>query len=336
MKAGMFFASPIPAEHLEHRFVRAAVRGTPQARDTGGDARERIRARRAGEAHRRGRGVLLVVGVQDQDALHRAREHRVRLPLLARRAEHHVEEVLDVGERVLRVHERLADVVLVGHRRDRRQLRDQAERGDLAAARIVDVDRVVIERGERADDAAQHGHRMRIAAETGVEARELLVHHRVVHDDLHELVELRLVRQLAVQDEVGDFEESARLRELLDRVAPIEQDALVAVDEGDVRAAARGRHEAGVVGEHAGLRVERAHVDHLRAHRAAEHGKVDRRRAVAERQGCELFCHNVLRFQSKVSVFDHLRIALGQLVRRAETRMHASSTARSPGACTSQ
>ena len=35
-----------------------------------------IRARRAGEAHGRGRRVLLVVGVQDEDAVQRPHQHR--------------------------------------------------------------------------------------------------------------------------------------------------------------------------------------------------------------------------------------------------------------------
>ena len=60
------------------------------------------------------------------------------------------------------------------------------------------------------------------------------------------------------------------LRELLDRVAAVQQHALVAVDVGDARAAARRREEAGVVGEHPGLAVQRADVDHVRADRAAE------------------------------------------------------------------
>ena len=71
------------AQHLERRLVGAAMRRAPQAGDAGGDAGERIGAGRAGEPHRRGRGVLLVVGVQDEDAVHRARQHRVGLVLLA-------------------------------------------------------------------------------------------------------------------------------------------------------------------------------------------------------------------------------------------------------------
>ena len=52
----------------------------------------------------------------------------------------------------------------------------------------------------------------------------------------------------------------------------MEQDALLAVDIGDRALAAGGRGEAGVVGEHAGLGVELADVDDVRADRALEHG----------------------------------------------------------------
>src|SRR3546814_11543333 len=48
----------------------------PQRGDAGGDAGEGIGVARAGDAHRRGRGVLLVVGVQDEDAV-RSAERRV-------------------------------------------------------------------------------------------------------------------------------------------------------------------------------------------------------------------------------------------------------------------
>src|SRR3546814_10144606 len=59
--------------------------------------------------------------------------------------------------------------------------------------------------------------------------------------------------------------------QLVDRIAAVEQDALVAVDIGDRGFAACRGGEAGVVGEGAGLAVERADVDDLRAHRSREH-----------------------------------------------------------------
>ena len=66
------------------------------------------------------------------------------------------------------------------------------------------------------------------------------------------------------------------LGQLLDRNAAIEQDAFVAVDVGDLGFAASGRGEARIVGEHPGLGVELADVDHVRADRA----RVDRERPI--------------------------------------------------------
>ena len=55
------------AQHLQARLVGPAVRRAPEAGDPGGDAGEGIGARGGGEPDRRGRGVLLVVGVQRED-----------------------------------------------------------------------------------------------------------------------------------------------------------------------------------------------------------------------------------------------------------------------------
>ncbi len=74
---------------------------------------------------------------------------------------------------------------------------------------------------------------MRIAAEAGEEARHLLVHHRVARHAIVEIVLLRLGRQFAVEQQVADFEEIAVLGQLVDRIAAMEQNAFVAVDEGD-------------------------------------------------------------------------------------------------------
>ena len=243
------------------------MRRAPQAGDAGRDAGERIGAGRAGEPHRRGRGVLLVVGVQDEDAVHRARQHRVRLVLLARHREAHAQEVRGVVEVVLRIDERLADRILVGHRGERRHLRDHADRRDHALVRIGDVGGVVIEGRQRADAADHHRHRMGVAAEALEEAAHLLVHHRVVGHAMVEVGLLRRGRQFAVEQQVAGLEEVAVLGELLDRVAAIEQDALVAVDIGDLGLAAAGRGEAGIVGEHPGLGVELADVDDVRPDR---------------------------------------------------------------------
>src|SRR5262245_47118020 len=51
------------AQHAEHGLVGAAMRRAPQTSDAGGNAGERIGAARSRDAHGRGRGVLLVVGM---------------------------------------------------------------------------------------------------------------------------------------------------------------------------------------------------------------------------------------------------------------------------------
>ena len=253
------------AQHVERRFVGAAMRGPPETSAAGGDAGERIGAGGAGEPHRRGRRVLLVVGVQDEDAVHRARQHRVRLELLGRHRVAHAQEVGGIVEIVLGINERLADRIFIRHGGERRHFRDHAQRRDHALHRIGDVGGVVIERRQRADRAGHDRHRMRVAAEALEEAAHLLMHHGVARDAIVEVGLLRRRRQFAVEQQVTGFEEVAVFGQLLDRVAAVEQDAFIAVDVGDLGLAACGRGEAGVVGEHPALAVELGDVHHVGA-----------------------------------------------------------------------
>src|SRR6266849_342789 len=79
-------------QHLEDGLVGTAMRRTPQRGDPGGDAGKRVGARRACHAHRRGRGVLLMVGMQDEDLVHGVRQDRVHHVFLARYREHHMQK----------------------------------------------------------------------------------------------------------------------------------------------------------------------------------------------------------------------------------------------------
>ena len=133
---------------------------------------------------------------------------------------------------------------------------------------------VVIEGRERPDHAHHDRHRMRVATEAGVKPRHLLVHHRVLDDAQVERVVLAAGRKLAVEQQVAGFDEAAELCELVDRVTAIEQDAVVAVDEGNLQLAARRRGEARVVGEAAGILIERVDVDHVGPERPLADRKV--------------------------------------------------------------
>jgi hypothetical protein len=65
--SGMLSTLPISREHVERRFVGAAMSRAPQAGDAGCDTGERVGTGGACQANSRGRGVLFVVGVQDED-----------------------------------------------------------------------------------------------------------------------------------------------------------------------------------------------------------------------------------------------------------------------------
>jgi hypothetical protein len=209
-----------------------------------------------------------VVGMEDEDPVHGPRQHRIDMVLLARHRVAHAQEIRGVVELVLGINERLADGIFVGHRSERRQLGDHADGGDVALDRIGNVEGVVIERRQCADRAHHDRHRMRIATEALEEAAHLLVHHGVACHQVVEIVLLSGGGQVAVEQKIAGLEEIAVLGELLDRVAAIEQDAVVAVDIGDLRLAAACRGEAGVVGEYVGPVIERRYIEDTRPDRA--------------------------------------------------------------------
>ena len=68
-----------------------------------------------------------------------------------------------------------------------------------------------------------------------------------------ESLQLGLARQFAVENEVSGLEEGGLLGELLNGVAAIAQNALLAVDVGDLRLAGRRVDESGVDHDVAGL-----------------------------------------------------------------------------------
>ena len=166
-----------------------------------------------------------MVGVQDEDAVQRAHQHRIGYVIFSRRGKHHVHEIFRVAELVLRVHERGTGVVFMRHRRNGRHFGQHAHRGNIPVFGIIDVQRVVIERGQRAHHADHHRHRMRIAAEAGEETRHLVMHHGVLRHLPHESGLGCRIGQFAVQQQITHFEEIGMLGQLLDRIAAVVKQA---------------------------------------------------------------------------------------------------------------
>ncbi len=128
----------------------------------------------------------------------------------------------------------MAHVVLVRLSGQGGQLRDEAVDGaldvDVGAVRVLAFG---IERAQARNHGAQHAHRVRILRKRLKEALHVLVHQRVVADARFEVGKLLRVRQFAVDQEVGHFEERGVVRELFDAVAAVAQHAIFTVEVSD-------------------------------------------------------------------------------------------------------
>ena len=96
-----------------------------------------------------------------------------------------------------------------------------------------------------------------VAGQLGAEARVLVA-----------------ARQVAEDQQPGDFHEVGALFELFDRYAAVTQDAALAVDVGDVALAAAGVAVARVQGDQPALVAQPANVDRALAFAALHNGQI--------------------------------------------------------------
>ena len=243
----MFSTVPIRLQHPQRGLVGSAVQRPVERGDARGDGRVGVDLGRADGADGARRGVLFVVGVQDEEHVQRAFEPRIGLIFELGHLVHHPEEVAGVVQLVVGIDVGLAHVVPEGERGQGRHLREQPDDLGHADLLVVDLVGVRVEGRQRADRGDEHPHRVRVVAEALHEVLDVLVHEGVDRDLVDPLLQLRLRRQVPVDDQVGDLEVGRVLAQLLDRVAAVLQDPGVAVDVGDRAAAGGGVHVGGVV-----------------------------------------------------------------------------------------
>ena len=116
--------------------------------------------------------------------------------------------------------------------------------------RVVYIQRVMIKRCQRSGDTAHNGHRVRVAAETVEQTRDLLVDHGMASDCGFELVVLFLRRFFAVQQDITHFQIVGLGRQLVNREAAMQQNTFVTVDESNFGFAGCGRGETWVKSKH--------------------------------------------------------------------------------------
>ena len=212
-----------------------------------------------------------MIGLQNQQFFHRVFDHRIDHIGFCRHAKGHPQEIADETQAVIGIEEGLPDRIFIGHRRQGRHLGDDPVRGDHPLLRIMNVGRVVIEGRHRAHDAAHDRHRVGVTPETPIEGRQLFMDHGVAGDVAGEFGILFRIGQIAVQQQMRDFQKARLFGQLLDGIAAIEQDTFIAIDIGDLGFARRGAGKARIEGEAAGVGVKLANINDFRANTALVH-----------------------------------------------------------------
>src|ERR1043166_4857072 len=203
--------------------------------------------RTADTPHRIRAAILFVIGVQDVKHSQRSFKHRVRLVLQFGGLEHHVEEVAFVTQIVIGVRILHTDPVTKRERRNRRNFRDQSIDLFPATLDIENLFRVRIKSRQRAESGFEHAHRVRVVVKTVDHLLDTFVDESVVGDVSGPFGKLCGCRELAVKQQVSDFEIRALLSELIDGIAAVFEDPLVAIDKGDAALAGSSIHERRIV-----------------------------------------------------------------------------------------
>src|SRR5258705_76863 len=217
--------------HQHDLLVGAAVERALECADAGHDRVVHVGQGGRGDARREGGGVELVVGVEDQRDVEGLGGERRRLL-----AAHHVQEVTGKVEPRVRGHRGLAAPDPLPGRHQGGQLGGQAQRLSQRGLAAV-VGRVRIEGGERGHAGPDHLHRGRLLGE-GLENRDQLRGELPVRgggESLQVRVQLLARRQPALPEEEGHFLEGRVRHQIVDVVAPVDEAALAAVDETDLR-----------------------------------------------------------------------------------------------------
>ena len=155
---------------------------------------------------------------------------------------------------------------------------------------------------------------MGVVSEPVHELLDILMDDRMMGDVVRPFVQLGPGRQHAVDDQEGDFEKGTVDRQVLDRVAPVTQDAFFPVDVGNAAPAGGGVGECRVVTQQPEIVL--GHLD-LSKVRGGDRGAVPRIGPVLDRD---------LVFLAGPVVDDRQRI--GHAVRPPEYRME---NAQAPG-----
>ncbi len=271
-KAGNIFFFANMGQHFQHGFIGATMGRPPQGGNPCGNAGKGVGPGGTRQTHGGGGGILLMVGMQDQNPVHGAGQNRVDLVGFGHAREHHGQKVFRVIQVIARINKGVTLSVFVGPCRNGGNFGNQAHGREFAVFGNGNVAGVRVEGRERANRTTQDGHGVSIAAEAVEEIADLLMEQRVVGQRGGKGVILRFVGQFTIEQEVDHLFVGCVFRQLGNGVATVQQNALIAIDKRDL-AVARGRLAiTGVEREHSQLCGQFTNIDNIRSKVARKYG----------------------------------------------------------------
>ena len=217
-----------------------------------------------------------MIGVEQQEEIERFGHLGHRDIVLIRLRKHHVQEVIAERELLLREHEGQSLLVAVDHRDHRADLGDRDRGGVVENLEVlfkVIVGELRMIRRQGGDHGREHGHRRRAGREAFEDFLHLRLDVGVLPQAQPEFLALGHCGQLAVNDEIGGLHEIAMARQLLDRIATVPENSVVAVEEGDLALTGAGVAVTLIVGDVTGGGAQRARIDRFFAFGADNHGQ---------------------------------------------------------------
>ena len=136
--------------------------------------------------------------------------------------------------------------------------------------RIVNIQRVVIERRQRAGNTTHDCHWMWVATESVEQTGNLLVDHGMTGHRSFKFVILFLSRFFTIQQDVTNFQVVRIGRQLIDRETAVQQNTFITINKSNFRFAGCGWSEARVKGEHT-FWTESTDINNILTQRAFQH-----------------------------------------------------------------
>ena len=258
-------------KHLHHGGVGPAVQPSPQGADAGGNRSEEVGLARSDHAHRGTGAVLLMVGVHQQ----KLRQGLLGLGgghvLLVGHGEHHVQQVLAIGAAGIGIDDGQTGGLAVTEGRDGAHLADQLGHG-LAELRLgLDIEQVGVVGAQGIDDRRKDGHGVPVGRKPFEVVHEVFVQQGRIAEHGAERGPFLAGRQLSENKQHDRFHEGALPRQLLNGIAPIPQNPLLAVHKGDGAVTRTGIGVALIQGDDPGAGAQTAHVHRDLAFGATHH-----------------------------------------------------------------